>query len=148
MSEQDDEAAEVGVEDLRDFLAELAEELFGVFDGLGLRVKTFVDEIDNDQRQCLRAQFLQLRSLSFGKELHQVINYIALIDEVSKRGLKGGMQGLTVIGLQDGLKDDEDAHIDFLLLDEVALDDFDADIDVLLEELCVDLLLLPQNGEV
>lgn len=148
MSEQDDKAAEVGVEDLRDFLAELAEELIGVFDGLGLRVKTFVDEIGDDQRQCLRAQFLQLRSLSFGKELHQVINYIALIDEVSKRGLEGGMQGLTVIGLQDGLKDDEDAHIDFFLLDEVAFDDLDADIDVLLEELCVDLLLLPQNGEV
>lgn len=148
VSEEDDETTEVRVEDFRNFLAQFAQEFFGIFDGLRLRVKALVDEIDDHQCQSLRAQFLQLWSLSLGKELHQVINHIAFVDQISKGGLEGRMQGLTVIGLQDGLKDNKDTDIDLLFFDKVTLDDFDADIYVLLEEFRIDLLLLPQDGEI
>lgn len=148
MPKQDDETTEVRVKDLWNLLTKLTQELFSVFDGLRFRVKTFIDEVDNHQRQSLRAQFLQLRSFCLGKELHQIIDHITFIDQISKSGLEGGMQGLTVIGLQDGLQYDKNADIDLLLFDKITLDDFDADIYVFLEEFRIDLFLLPQNGEI
>ena len=56
MSVENDKAAEIGVEYLRDLLAKLAQKLFGVFDGLGFRVEVLLaHQVNHNQCQGLRA---------------------------------------------------------------------------------------------
>lgn len=80
--------------------------------------------------------------------MDKVVNDIALVDEVGEYGLEGVVEGLAVIGLEDGLDDFEDAVAHFLLTHQVALQDLNADVDVFLEEFSVDLLTLPKSHEI